>query len=97
MAVTLKNQIGAIKTAPTGFSWTSLFFGCFVPLLRGDGKWFIISLVAGFVTVGISWLFFPFFYNKVYLNSLLEKGYGPADDQSKNILISKGLLAKESV
>ena len=72
---TLKNEHGVTKEVKKGFSWTMLFFGIFVPLARGDWKWFLISLIAGFVTVGISWLIFPFFYNKIYLNELLEKGY----------------------
>lgn len=71
-----------------------LFFGCFVPLFRGDGKWFIISLVAGFVTVGLSWLVLPFLYNKIYLRNLLEKGYVPVDDISKSLLIEKKLIAE---
>ena len=72
---TLKNEYGVTKEVKKGFSWTMLFFGVFVPLVRGDWKWFLISLLAGIVTVGISWLIFPFFYNKIYLNELLEKGY----------------------
>ena len=72
---TLKNENGVTKQVKKGFSWTMLFFGVFVPLIRGDIKWFAISLVAAFVTVGISWLVFPFIYNKLYLNDLLNKGY----------------------
>ena len=72
---TLKNEHGVTKEVKKGFCWTMLFFGIFVPLARGDWKWFLISLLAGIVTVGISWLIFPFFYNKIYLNELLEKGY----------------------
>ena len=72
---TLKNENGVTKEVKKGFSWTMLFFGVFVPLVRGDWKWFLITLIAAFVTFGISWLIFPFFYNKIYLNELLEKGY----------------------
>ena len=72
---TLKHPSGVAKTVKKGFSWTMLFFGIFVPLLRGDFKYFILSLIASLVTFGFSWLIFPFFYNKLYLNDLLEKGY----------------------
>lgn len=72
---TLKNQNGATKTVKNGFSWTMLFFGVLVPLVRGDFKWFLITLVAAFFTFGFSWLLFPFFYNKLYLDDLLNKGY----------------------
>ena len=93
MTVTLKNEIGAIKTAPTGFSWTMFFFGCFVPLFRGDFKWFFISLVAAFVTLGISWLILPFIYNKRYLANLLEMRFVPSDEASKSELVSLGLFS----
>lgn len=72
---TLQNENGVTKEVKQGFSWTMLFFGVFVPLTRGDWKWFLISLVAAIVTSGLSWLVFPFFYNKLYLNDLLNSGY----------------------
>lgn len=72
---TLRNRNGVVKEVKKGFSWTMLFFGVFVPLVRGDWKYFLISLVAAIFTSGISWLVFPFFYNKLYLNDLLNNGY----------------------
>lgn len=71
----LQNQNGVRKEVKKGFSWTMLFFGVFVPLFRGDFKWFFIILLVSFITGGISWLVFPFFYNKLYLNDLLNNGY----------------------
>jgi len=72
---TLKNKAGVTKQVKKGFSFTMFFFGIFVPLVRGDWKYFFISLIAAIFTVGISWLVFPFFYNKLYMNDLLNKGY----------------------
>ena len=72
---TLRNENGVTKQVKKGFSWTALFFGIFVPLVRGDWKWFLISLIASSITFGLFWLVFPFFYNKVYLNDLLNSGY----------------------
>lgn len=80
---TLKNQNGATKTVKDGFSWTTFFFGAFVPLLRGDWKWFLIMMVASavsgflipFVGPSIVGIAFSFFYNKLYLTDLLNKGY----------------------
>lgn len=63
------------KEAPVGFSWTTLFFGFFVPLLRKDLKWFAIMLIAQIFTLGISVLVFPFIYNKLYIKSLISEGY----------------------
>jgi len=93
MTINLKNQTGAIKTAPTGFSWTMLFFGCFVPLFRGDFKWFFMSLAGAFVTLGIAWFVMPFIYNKRYISNLLESGYTPSDDISQKELISRGMFS----
>ncbi len=94
MKVNLKHKdTGVVKTAPLGFSWTTLFFGIFVPLIRGDIKWFIISLVIAIVTAGLGWFVIPFIYNKIYIKNLLEKGYVPADEASKQALIEKGIIA----
>jgi hypothetical protein len=94
MKVNLKHKdTGVVKTAPLGFSWTTLFFGIFVPLIRGDIKWFIISLVIAIVTAGLGWFVIPFIYNKIYIKNLIEKGYVPADEASKQALIEKGIIA----
>lgn len=63
------------REAPQGFSWTMLFFGVFVPMLRGDWKWFFIGLLLGVLTFGFSWLVLPFIYNKIFSKELVEKGY----------------------
>ena len=66
-----------------GFSWTTLFFGFFVPLLRGDLKWFFImfitNAIVGFVTIGfgliVPWIVFAAIYNGRYISDLGKKGY----------------------
>lgn len=93
MKVRLKNDAGVVKECKTGFSWTTLFFGLLVPLLRGDFKWSIIMLLLAVITFGISWLVMPFIYNKKYIISLLEKGYKPDTDIDRNILTDKGIIA----
>ena len=75
MKRTMKNEIGQVKIVKEGFSWTMLFFGIFVPLYRGDWKWFLIILVANICTEGWACVVFAFIYNKIYINDLLEKGY----------------------
>lgn len=92
MKVLLRNQIGQIKECKIGFSWTNLFFGWLTPLVRGDYKNFAIQLVVQLLTFSISVLVFPFFYNKQYINGLLEKGYYPADENTGRILVEKGYL-----
>lgn len=39
MKVFMRNSYGAMKQVKVGYSWTVLFFGFFVPLIRGDWKW----------------------------------------------------------
>lgn len=75
MKVLVKNQMGMMKSVKVGFSWTTFFFGILVPLFRGDGKWFIIMLIANVMTVGLANFVFIFKYNEWYLNDLREKGY----------------------
>lgn len=76
-----------------GFSWETLFFGCLIPLFRGDWKWFFIMLIAIGPSAGFSNVIFGFIYNGIYTRDLLEnKGYRPADDYSLQLLIQNGLL-----
>lgn len=89
--INLKNSIGLVKQCPTGFSWTMLFFGGFVPLLRGDLKWFAITFICAICTAGLAWLVFPFIYNKIYIKGLLTQGFQPADDFSKATLQQMGV------
>lgn len=94
MNVTLKNEYGTVKQCKIGFSWTTFLFGFFVPLFRGDFKWTLIILalnvLVGLVSFGIGAFLvnmcFCFFYNKLYINDLLSKGYKPASEVDENIL-----------
>lgn len=66
-----------------GFSWTTLFFGCFPALFRKD----FLTFIAGFfvlagvalITAGIGAIFaffiWAFIYNTYYTKRLLENGY----------------------
>lgn len=81
------------KKGLVGFSWTTLFFGFFVPIFRGDFTWAIIMVVLEAITCGASNIVMAFFYNnKIYTAKLLENGWEPADEYSKKILIEKGMI-----
>lgn len=100
--VILKNkETGLTKNCVTGFSWTTFFFGVFVPLVRGDLKWAMILLLlcalVGIFTFGIGAVLvgpiFAGFYNKIYIRHLMSNGFIPADDASYNWCVVNGLLA----
>ncbi|WQT41429.1 HrgC protein [Helicobacter pylori] len=76
-----------------GFSWTTLFFSFFVPIIRGDVKWAVIMLVVALFTSFISNMVFAFIHNKQYTTRLLESGYEPTDEYSKGMLRAKGIIS----
>ena len=90
--VKLKNNNDDKHEGVVGFSWTIFFFGSFVPLFRGDWCWFIIMLIADLCTFSLAKFIFCFTYNKSYIKNLLDKGYFPADDHSRQLLIQAGLI-----
>jgi hypothetical protein len=78
MTAILSNPMtGETKIFPSGFSWTTLFFGPLPALFRGDIKWVAIMTVADVCTSGTACLVFPFIYNKLYFTDLLKKGFRP--------------------
>lgn len=92
-------QSGIVKQGYYGFSWTTLFFGFFPALFRGDFITFIggftISVIIGLMTLGIGFLFigliWAFMYNKYYTRKLIEKGYEFADGAGSNALAAAAL------
>ena len=90
--VSLRNSVGLTKEVKIGFSWTGLFFGIFVPMVRGDWAGFFIWLLVDLLTCGLGWLVFPFVYNKTYTQRLIEKrGYLPTTENDMRFLNSKGI------
>ncbi|AOM84433.1 hypothetical protein [Salisediminibacterium beveridgei] len=101
MRVDLIDSNGMTKQPKAGFSWTVLIFAFFPPLFRGDLKWssiiFFSSVMMGFLSGGLlGWvpaLVMAFLYNKIYIQKLLRSGFEPADDESREILKEKGVIA----
>ena len=73
----------AVKKVPTGFSWTTLFFGPFPALFRGDLKWAVIQFIVNIAVAGFTAGFgliitFPVFaviYNDRYEQDLRAAGW----------------------
>lgn len=74
-------KTGVVKKGFFGFSWTTLFFGGFPALFRGDILTGVIVTVISLLTFGIGGIIWAFFYNKKYTTTLLEKGYKFADSE----------------
>ena len=96
MKVILRNDVGMVKECKVGFSWTTMFFGLFVPLIRGDIKNALIMGVLSLLTFGLSWLIFPFTYNKMYIMGLLMQGFKGSTEQDNNILVQKGFIVNKN-
>ncbi len=96
MEITLSNkQTGALKDVKVGFSWTTLFFGIFPALFRGDFKWALIMFLLASFTLGFSWFVMPFIYNKFYIKDLIGKGFLPTTDEAAELLVNKGIMKSE--
>jgi hypothetical protein len=83
---------GLVKEVPTSFSWTTLFFGGFVPLFRGWYGYGIVCMLVSIFSMGLSNLVYPFFINKHYIQFLLEKGYKPCSEQDVLTIQSQGIM-----
>ena len=85
--IKMRHESGVEKIAYDGFSWTALIFGFFVPLFRGDWKWFAIALAAslinsamvgigiGLITTPIWWIAFAVKYNQFHKEDLMIAGF----------------------
>ena len=72
-------ETGLVRAGYYGFSWTFLFFGWWVPLIRGELVAAALHLLFTVFTFGIWQLIFAFLYNKQFMVRMLEKGYVLAD------------------
>lgn len=93
MNVNLKNNTtGAVEETPLGYSWTTFFLGCIVPLARGDWSNFFKYCMLCTVTLGIYHFIFCAKYNKEYIKGLVMQGYRPMDDAAEMQLKMNGIF-----
>jgi hypothetical protein len=92
-------ESGIVKDGYYGFSWTTLFFGFFPALFRGDFITFIggfvVLVIIALVTFGIGafliGLVWAFMYNKYYTRRLIERGYVLAGSDGDNAMAASAL------
>jgi hypothetical protein len=100
-------QTNVTKECPTGYSWTTFLFGLFVPLVRGDLKWAAILFVITALVTTFSWALcfipncfigpiFAYFYNKLYITELVEKGYVGNDKADNDWLVENKVIARNN-
>ncbi len=71
-----KNETtGHTKILKRGFSFTYLFFGPFVPLIRGHFSSFAIAMIIELFSLSLARFVYVFVINKTYSNKLLNDGY----------------------
>jgi len=82
---------GIVKKGLYGFSWTTLFFGGFPALFRGDIFIGLALVAICILTCGIAGIIWAFVYNKKYTLGLIEKGYVLAGSDAENALAKQKL------
>lgn len=79
-------QSGLIQNGYVGFSWTYLFFGFWVPLIRGELGVAALHFLFTFITFGLWQLIVCFLYNKQYMTRKLVSGWVLYDTPEKNLM-----------
>jgi len=80
--VVMKNESDDLIEIPVGFSWTVLIIGFLDPLiLRKDFQSAVFLLVVGMLTVGLSNIFFAFFYNEYFFKKMIKNQYSVVEVQ----------------
>ena len=90
--IILKHEAsGLVKPGYYGFSWTYLFFGFFVPAIRGEILISLLHFMLNIVTFGIWWIAMIFLYNKQYMRRMLENGWKLAGSDAENQLAANSI------
>jgi hypothetical protein len=80
-------QNGHIEEA-SGLAWLwVLLFGCFYFMFKGIWIHAIISFVVAIITVGLSWLVYPFFANSIVTKHYLNNGWIPVGADGEELSV----------
>ena len=84
---------GVVRKGYYGFSWTYLFFGWFVPLIRGELVVAALHLVFTIATAGLWQVLACFIYNRQYMTRRLTEGWvlADTDDNNRNAAVALGV------
>lgn len=75
------------------FAFVQLFIGLFIICHVAVTTLDLLTQFLPYLFFGIGWIVLPFIYNKRYIINLLERGYKPADEESRVALVNKGIIA----
>ena len=90
--IKVKNKnSGVTKNAILGWSWTYLYFGFLVPIVRGEITIALLHLILTFFTAGLFQFIWSFLYNKQHFERLLENDW-VIDDEIKKARFAKQKL-----
>ena len=84
-------QTNLVQNGYVGFSWTYLFFGWWVPLIRGELGVAALHLLFTIVTAGLWQFIVSFLYNKQYMTRKLIAGWVLSDTPEMNKIASAKL------
>lgn len=88
-------ESGLMKDAVYGFSWTYLFFGWLVPLIRGELGVAALHVIFTLLTFGLWQIVFCFLYNKQYMTRMLTNGWELAGTEDQNRAAREALKISE--
>ena len=83
------------KTVKHGFSWTVLFFGFIALFIRGQYLLALLAFLLGWMTAGITNIFFAFMANKALAKQLVSEGYYPIPEHERAARIAFQLVPQQ--
>lgn len=78
-------RTGITRTAPIGYNWRLLQFGALLPMYQREWKLCMLVIAAGALTFSVSNVLIAFFYNKLYVRSLVSCGFLARDTEEGSI------------